>query len=90
MYFPTWILLVGISLMISIAAFIWGLRSGQFSDPERARYLPFTHTASVSAGVKNPGRLGMEVYVLAVVMIVGMSLILIPAGLAVLYSINWR
>lgn len=40
MYYATWLVLVAISLAVSIAAFIWGLRSGQFSDPERARYLP--------------------------------------------------
>lgn len=39
-YYAGWLFLVIISLCISLAAFVWGLRSGQFSDQERARYLP--------------------------------------------------
>ena len=35
-----WILLVVVSLWASSLAFVWGLRSGQFSEPDRARYLP--------------------------------------------------
>ena len=39
-YYAGWLFLVGISLAASIAAFIWALRAGQFSDQDRARYLP--------------------------------------------------
>jgi len=39
-YYSGWLFLVGISLIVSLVAFIWGLRAGQFSDQERARYLP--------------------------------------------------
>lgn len=39
-YYAGWLLLVTISLCVSLAAFVWGLRSGQFSDQDRARYLP--------------------------------------------------
>ncbi len=39
-YYSGWLFLVVISLIVSLAAFIWGLRAGQFSDQERARYLP--------------------------------------------------
>jgi cbb3-type cytochrome oxidase maturation protein len=40
MYF-TWIILVASTIWISLAAFIWALVNGQFSDQNRARYLPF-------------------------------------------------
>lgn len=39
-YYSGWLFLVVISLLVSLTAFIWGLRTGQFSDQERARYLP--------------------------------------------------
>jgi cbb3-type cytochrome oxidase maturation protein len=39
-YYAGWLYLVGISLAASIVAFIWALRAGQFSDQDRARYLP--------------------------------------------------
>jgi cbb3-type cytochrome oxidase maturation protein len=39
-YYAGWLFLVVISVAASLAAFVWGLRSGQFSDQDRARYLP--------------------------------------------------
>lgn len=39
-YYSGWLFLVIISLSVSLAAFVWGLRHGQFSDQDRARYLP--------------------------------------------------
>lgn len=39
MDFLGWSLLVLLSLWASAHAFYWGLKSGQFADPERARYL---------------------------------------------------
>jgi cbb3-type cytochrome oxidase maturation protein len=39
-YYAGWLFLVVISLSVSLVAFIWALRAGQFSDQERARYLP--------------------------------------------------
>jgi cbb3-type cytochrome oxidase maturation protein len=40
MYFSVWMILLAVSLWVSLAAFWWGLQSGQFSDQDRARYLP--------------------------------------------------
>jgi cbb3-type cytochrome oxidase maturation protein len=38
--YSIWLFLVLMSVSVSLAAFIWGLRTGQFSNQERARYLP--------------------------------------------------
>ncbi len=48
MYTPAWILLIIVSLGAGLAAFVWGVSSGQFADQDRARYLPFA--------AENPGR----------------------------------
>ncbi len=39
-YYLPWILLLVLSLWASLAAFLWALKRGQFSEQERARYLP--------------------------------------------------
>ena len=39
MYLPYWSLLVIFSVVTSIIAFLWGYKSGQFSDQKRASYL---------------------------------------------------
>jgi cbb3-type cytochrome oxidase maturation protein len=67
-----WITLVIISLGASLLAFLWGLRTGQFSDQFRARYLPLVKDHPLSSP-KNPGKLTIEVYVLLI--IVGIALV---------------
>jgi cbb3-type cytochrome oxidase maturation protein len=76
MYFPAWMILIAFSLWASLAAFLWGLQSGQFSDQDRARYLPLRDVLPQPA-VKDPGRLTLEVYVL---MVIGILMVLGLAG----------
>jgi cbb3-type cytochrome oxidase maturation protein len=40
MYFPYFIAYIGIGLVLSLPVFFWALKSGQFQDQQRARYLP--------------------------------------------------
>jgi len=63
MYFSGWIILVAFSLLISLTAFLWGFQSGQFSDQERARFLPLRDALPQPSG-RDPAKLTVEVYVL--------------------------
>jgi cbb3-type cytochrome oxidase maturation protein len=63
MYFPIWMILVVVSLGISIMAFLWGMQSGQFSDQDRARFLPL-YEAPLQPMISDPAKLPVEVYVL--------------------------
>ena len=76
MYFSGWMVLVAFSLWISLLAFLWGIQSGQFSDQERARYLPLRDTLPPPL-VKNPAKRPMEVYAL---LSIGMIVLLGLAG----------
>jgi cbb3-type cytochrome oxidase maturation protein len=40
MYFPYFIAYIAIGLSISLLVFFWALKTGQFSDQQRARFLP--------------------------------------------------
>lgn len=40
MYFPYFIAYIAIGLLISLPVFGWALRSGQFQDQQRARFIP--------------------------------------------------
>lgn len=75
MYFSAWVILIAFSLWASLVAFLWGLRSGQFSDQDRARYLPLRDILPQPI-IKDPARLTMEVYVLifiGLLMFVGLA-----------------
>jgi cbb3-type cytochrome oxidase maturation protein len=84
MYFLGWIILVGLSLWVSLTAFLWGLQSGQFSDQERARYLPLRDELPLPV-VKDPAKWTVEVYVLMSIGVVVMG------GMAVSIFLSfWR
>ena len=81
-YYLPWVLLIVASLWVSLVGFFWALKRGQFSEQERARYLPlrgelgFPHAKTVR-------RLPKEVYaMLLVVALVGSSLLAVIATIA--------
>lgn len=70
MYFPWWIVLVALSLYVSVMAFVWGLKSGQFADQNRARYLPLRGEPLPSYPRGRP-RMTAEAYVLLGILVIG-------------------
>ncbi|OPY75443.1 MAG: hypothetical protein A4E65_03565 [Syntrophorhabdus sp. PtaU1.Bin153] len=62
-YYLSWVLLIVLSLWVSLAAFFWALRHGQFSEQERARYLPLRNEVSPPP-VAHPSKFTREVYAL--------------------------
>mgnify|MGYP000857356173 FL=1 len=40
MYFPYFITYIALGFLITIPIFLWALKSGQFKDQQRARFLP--------------------------------------------------
>jgi len=76
MYYLPWTILVVISLWVSLVGFIWALKSGQFSDQNRARYLPLRDETHFTR-VKNPAKLSVEVYVLLTLLGIGCSILLL-------------
>jgi cbb3-type cytochrome oxidase maturation protein len=62
MFYLEWLLLTGAGLGVSIGFFIWALRSGQFADQGRARYIPLSDAGPQSAAPA-PSRLCPEVRV---------------------------
>jgi cbb3-type cytochrome oxidase maturation protein len=64
-YYLPWVLLIVASVWVSLAGFLWAFKSGQFSDQDRARYLPLRGEVLPSP-VKDPAKISREVYVLIV------------------------
>ena len=68
--YTCWVSLVAISLWISLVAFFWALRNGQFSDQGRARYLPLSDELPLQP-VEHPSKLSFEAYALLSIVILG-------------------
>ena len=73
MYFSSWIVLVVLSLGASVIAFIWGVRSGQFTDQNRARYLPLTGEPLLSHPSDGKAKRSKESYALLGIVIIGFA-----------------
>ncbi len=77
LFYLPWVLLIIVSLWVSVAAFFWALKHGQFSDQERARYLPLRGEAGGLTPLAHPSRLTLEAYALAAVLCMGILGLLI-------------
>ena len=71
MFYLGWITLTVIGILASIIVFFWALRTGQFSDQGRARYLPFRGERTLPVA-NNPGKTPIEVYALLVALGIGL------------------
>lgn len=86
-YFAGWLYLIVISLGVSIVAFLWAYRSGQFSDQDRARYLPLGEDLlSVPAVVASRRQRRLHSTVFLIIAAMG----LIVFGIALAMSIHNR
>jgi cbb3-type cytochrome oxidase maturation protein len=72
MLYLSWIILVATGLAVGILVFLWALKDGQFSEQERARYLPLRDDFPMPA-VKRPSKLSVEVYALLIVIWIGLA-----------------
>lgn len=65
MYFPYFMAYMTAGFVISFLVFLWALRNGQFSDQQRARYLPLDEE-SADRGPTRVSRMNrLEAYALA-------------------------
>jgi cbb3-type cytochrome oxidase maturation protein len=83
-YYLSWLILIVISVSTALGAFIWALRSGQFSDQERARFLPLRDLGE--AQEKGPGRPGRLILTFATVFGLVLAMMAAAAYIALIYS----
>ena len=72
MYYPYFIAYIGIGIILSLVVFYWAFRTGQFSDQQRARFLPLRDNED-QPPVKTTRIHRLEIYGLFVLAIGGLS-----------------
>jgi len=82
MFYVGWIGLILLGVVGSLVALFWALRTGQFADQGRARYLPLSDDFPMPQ-VEHPSRLSAEVYALLFVLGLG----LLAMGTAVVMTV---
>ncbi len=73
MYFPYFIAYIAIGLSISLLVFFWAVKSGQFQDQQRARFLPLRDEPA-NPPVKASRIRRWEVYGLFALALAGLSM----------------
>jgi cbb3-type cytochrome oxidase maturation protein len=72
MYFPYFITYMAVGFAISLVAFFWALKNGQFKDQKRARFLPLEDEREPSVEpVSNIKR--YEIYALMFLALAGLA-----------------
>ena len=82
MYFPYFMTYIVIGFLISISAFLWALKNGQFKDQQRARFLPLEEEAPPRPAHMTPIR-RYEVYALFLLALGGLS----ASGAVLIYAL---
>jgi nitrogen fixation-related uncharacterized protein len=80
-YCAGWLFLVLISLAASMVALVWALHAGQFSDQQRARYLPLGKDL-LSEPVRFASRTKSRAHTISMWFITTMALAAFAAALA--------
>ncbi len=78
-YCAGWLFLVVISVAVSLVALVWAVRTGQFSDQERARYLPLGKNL-LSEPIPVASRLKSRVHMISFAVITAIALIAFAAA----------
>jgi nitrogen fixation-related uncharacterized protein len=83
-FYQFWIVYATLGLLAAVAVFIWAIKSGQFAEQDRARFLPLRDDPLLPDKPENSA-LNPVVVGLAVVLLIGVSVI----GLVLIISIRW-
>ncbi len=86
MYFAGWIALIVVGVLGSLAAFLWALRSGQFEEQGRARFLPLAGECHAGNEERPLGRIP-ELYALWIIAALGAGAM---AGAVILALVNLK
>jgi len=56
MYYPFFLAYILTGLFIGVAVFVWALKTGQFADQQRARFLAMEETTQLTVSPVKAGR----------------------------------
>ena len=73
MFVPLWVLFLVSGLLMAICTVVWGIRSGQFEDQDRARYLPLAGLTAEEIDAKPATKHRAETIAGSVLILVGLS-----------------
>jgi cbb3-type cytochrome oxidase maturation protein len=79
MFIPVWLIFLATGLIMAVFAVVWGIRSRQFEDQDRARYLPLV--GLTAAELREEPAVGHRAEYVAICAMLAVGITALGAGL---------
>jgi nitrogen fixation-related uncharacterized protein len=71
MFVPVWLIFLASGTAMAVLAILWAIRSDQFEEQDRARYLPLQGLSAKELSEQPPIRRGASFYAILLIFVVG-------------------
>ena len=86
MFVPVWLIFFGTGTLMAVCTVAWSIKTRQFDDQDRARYLPFSGLSPEELKEKPPVRRGPGFFAIMFVMFLGLSSIVLCLALVIRHA----
>ena len=86
MFVPAWLIFLVSGTLMAVLAILWAVRSGQFEEQDRARYLPLVGLTASEMSKQPPVRRGASFY--GILLIFASGLLTLAATLALVIEVS--
>ncbi|RJO64535.1 MAG: cbb3-type cytochrome oxidase assembly protein CcoS [Myxococcales bacterium] len=83
MFVPLWLIFLTTGAIMAVLALIWSIRTRQFEDQDRARWLPLAGLTSEELAEQPPIRRGASFYALLSIAAVSLFVLVLTTGVVV-------
>ena len=71
MFVPVWMIFLASGTLMAVLAIVWAIRSDQFEEQDRARYLPLVGLSASEMANQPPIRRGASFYAIMAIVVCG-------------------
>jgi nitrogen fixation-related uncharacterized protein len=86
MFVPAWLIFLVSGTAMAVLFILWAIRSGQFEEQDRARYLPLVGMSAEEMSAQPPVRRGASFYAILIIFVSG--LVTMAATLAAVLKVS--
>lgn len=81
MFVPVWLVFLTSGTLMAIGAIVWAIRSDQFEEQDRARYLPLVGLSAQEMRERPPIRRGASFFAILAIFVSGLATLILTLAL---------
>jgi cbb3-type cytochrome oxidase subunit 3 len=86
MFIPVWLTFLLTGIVMAVGVVVWAVRTRQFEESDRARYLPLGDLSAEELATQPPIRRGAGLYANLAVIVSGLIALAVTLALVIKYS----